>query len=114
MIFCRACGKQHHETATSCPHCGAIQLGAVATPTSQGTNALWLAVTSLFLGLFCLICLLDDSKWDRDQVIGLLFTVAASSVLGAISISQKRSGKRMAIAGIALSMLSLLMFLGTH
>ncbi len=25
MVFCRGCGKQIHETAASCPHCGAPQ-----------------------------------------------------------------------------------------
>lgn len=28
MIFCRGCGKQIHETAPKCPHCGAVQAGA--------------------------------------------------------------------------------------
>ena len=27
MIFCRGCGKEIHETATACPHCGATQRG---------------------------------------------------------------------------------------
>lgn len=26
MVFCRACGKELHETAPTCPHCGAVQL----------------------------------------------------------------------------------------
>ena len=25
MLFCRACGKQIHRSATSCPGCGAVQ-----------------------------------------------------------------------------------------
>jgi TM2 domain-containing membrane protein YozV len=25
MVFCRGCGKEIHETAISCPQCGAIQ-----------------------------------------------------------------------------------------
>lgn len=25
MIFCRGCGKEIHESATTCPHCGALQ-----------------------------------------------------------------------------------------
>jgi uncharacterized membrane protein YvbJ len=25
MVFCRGCGKEIHETAVSCPQCGAIQ-----------------------------------------------------------------------------------------
>jgi TM2 domain-containing membrane protein YozV len=26
MIFCRGCGKEIHETAETCPHCGAPQV----------------------------------------------------------------------------------------
>jgi len=25
MVFCRGCGKEIHESATACPHCGAPQ-----------------------------------------------------------------------------------------
>lgn len=25
MVFCRGCGKEIHETAPTCPHCGALQ-----------------------------------------------------------------------------------------
>jgi TM2 domain-containing membrane protein YozV len=25
MVFCRGCGKEIHETAVSCPQCGALQ-----------------------------------------------------------------------------------------
>ncbi len=25
MVFCRGCGKEIHETAPTCPHCGAVQ-----------------------------------------------------------------------------------------
>lgn len=27
MVFCRGCGKEIHETATTCPSCGAPQSG---------------------------------------------------------------------------------------
>jgi len=30
MVFCRGCGKEIHETAISCPHCGCQQAAAVA------------------------------------------------------------------------------------
>jgi TM2 domain-containing membrane protein YozV len=47
MVFCRGCGKEIHETAVSCPHCGAQQsvLGQVA-PKSQSVATLLAA----FLG----------------------------------------------------------------
>lgn len=25
MVYCRGCAKEIHESATTCPHCGAIQ-----------------------------------------------------------------------------------------
>jgi TM2 domain-containing membrane protein YozV len=28
MLFCRACGKQIHQSATACPGCGAVQSNA--------------------------------------------------------------------------------------
>jgi len=31
MVYCRACGKEIHETAPTCPHCGAAQIGVTAT-----------------------------------------------------------------------------------
>lgn len=30
MVFCRGCGKEIHETAATCPHCGAQQI--LSTP----------------------------------------------------------------------------------
>ncbi len=35
MIFCRGCGKQIHETAPACPHCGARQAGAATSPSEK-------------------------------------------------------------------------------
>lgn len=34
MVFCRGCGKEIHESAVSCPHCGAVQ-AAVAGAASD-------------------------------------------------------------------------------
>ncbi len=31
MVFCRGCGKEIHQTAPVCPHCGAVQGTALAT-----------------------------------------------------------------------------------
>jgi TM2 domain-containing membrane protein YozV len=46
MIFCSACGKQLHETATACPHCGAPNAAGLSRQ-SKGT----LALVCLFLGI---------------------------------------------------------------
>ncbi len=44
MVFCRGCGKEIHETATSCPSCGARQ------STTQGKNRVAAAAIAFFLG----------------------------------------------------------------
>ena len=46
MVFCRGCGKEIHQTAVACPHCGAQQ--ATGTGKSKTTAAL----LAFFLGGF--------------------------------------------------------------
>lgn len=46
MVFCRGCGKEMHETASSCPHCGAQQ---VAQSDKSRISA---ALFAFFLGGF--------------------------------------------------------------
>lgn len=70
MIHCRGCGKQIHESAPVCPHCGApqgISPGAVAmsAPLPPGIagwswgaflfNWLWAAFNSVWIGLLALV-----------------------------------------------------------
>ena len=44
MVWCRGCGKEIHESARTCPHCGAVQrVGA-------GKNKVVAGVLALLLG----------------------------------------------------------------
>ena len=45
MVYCRGCGEKIHETARSCPHCGAMQRVG-----SQGKNKVVAGVLALLLG----------------------------------------------------------------
>lgn len=48
MVFCRGCGKEIHESAKACPHCGATQ--GINT---QGTKSrIAAALLAFFLGGF--------------------------------------------------------------
>ena len=38
MVFCRGCGKEIHETATSCPSCGAIQFLIIPKTSEQNRS----------------------------------------------------------------------------
>lgn len=49
MVYCRGCGKEIHETAISCPHCGA-QNGTL--PVQGNKNRIAAALLAFFLGGF--------------------------------------------------------------
>lgn len=50
MVHCRACGKELHDLAVTCPHCGAPQVTVPIAPLKTQTIAgLWCA----FLGGYC-------------------------------------------------------------
>jgi TM2 domain-containing membrane protein YozV len=59
MVFCTACGKQIHQSATTCPGCGAVQTTrSVSTPTVTPTpgytdkRILPAFLLCFFLGIF--------------------------------------------------------------
>ncbi|MGB7649664.1 MAG: hypothetical protein WBL62_00505 [Gallionella sp.] len=113
MIFCRGCGKSIHESAVSCPHCGATQAASVTSVTSAGNPSIWMAVTSLVLGILGLIIALGTDVWTKEDLgIEFIFSVLGIA-FGVISLSKKMAGKGMAIAGVVLNSLSLLILLGS-
>lgn len=113
MVFCRCCGKEIHETAPACPSCGGVQYSAAVSPPNQKTDgSLWMPITSLVLGIICVLALFDDSQWDKDTILGLGIFSVAGLVLGAISINKQTTGKGMAITGVILSSIALLVFIG--
>lgn len=111
MVFCRECGKEIHNTATACPHCGAAQSGSNAG--HQGSK--WMAITSLVLGIFAILATMAAfaDGADADQILGIAIFGVASLILAIISLVQKRWGKGISIAGIVMSAISLLALLGS-
>jgi hypothetical protein len=71
-----------------------------------------MAITSLVLGIICLLALFDDSDWDTDQITGLGMFAVIALVFGIISVSKKKPGNTMTIIGIVLSAVSLVCFIG--
>jgi len=67
MVFCRGCGKEIHETAPTCPNCGAPQIGVVridaeVPPGVAGwswgaflLNWIWAIGNQTWIGLIALI-----------------------------------------------------------
>ena len=111
MVFCRGCGKEIHETAVSCPHCGAVQQVTVKSPKNQ-SGTLWLPVPSLILGVMVVLALFDESSWDKDTYMGIFTCIVAAIVLGGFGISTQERGRGMSIAGIVLGVIGLLGVIG--
>lgn len=110
MVFCRACAKELHETAPTCTQCGASQHVTLAPASVVGSP--WLAIVSMVLGILCLLSLFDDSEWGKDTLFGLGIFSVAGLVCGIISINQKKPGNNLAIAGVVMSAIATLVFVG--
>ncbi len=52
MVFCRGCGKELHDSAPICPHCGAPQGVETVAKTVQSKSQTSAALLSAFLGGF--------------------------------------------------------------
>ena len=111
MVFCKYCGKEIHETASACPHCGGVQYFAVASPHQTTGGPYWIPITSLVIGIICILALSDDSEWSKNTILGLGSFSVAGLVFGAISLNKQKTGKGMAITGVVLSSMALLVFI---
>ena len=113
MVFCRGCGKEIHESATTCPGCGAVQLNK-KTSNSQGSK--WMAIAALILGVLSLLAIfgmLDQGGADPEEAAGIVIFAVASLILATINLIQKKWGKGLAITSIVLSVFSLLILIGS-
>ena len=50
MVFCRGCGKEIHESALSCPHCGATQKVPEKAAPQNLKSQTTAAILAAFLG----------------------------------------------------------------
>jgi uncharacterized membrane protein YvbJ len=111
MIFCRACGKEIHETAPLCPRCGAAQ--TISQPLQQKTaHPGWMAITSLAIGCLSLLASIG-SDGIKEEILGSAMFAIVGIVFGVINLQQQRAGKTMAIAAIVVASATLLICLGS-
>ena len=52
MVFCRGCGKEIHESAPTCPHCGAPQNIRGTGGTRSEKDFVLTILLCFFLGMF--------------------------------------------------------------
>lgn len=89
MVFCRGCGKEIHESAPVCPHCGApqkINNSASISPTSKNTPPLPDGIKGWSWGAFLLnwIWAIGNKTW-----IGLLALIPYVNIVMAIILGIK-------------------------
>ena len=115
MTFCIGCGHQIHETAISCPQCGAVNQAGVAAQRRAATasdGTLWLPVPALVCGLLAALTLFSPDPWTQDEALGVCLFAAIAIVLGGVGLARQKRGHGMSIAGIALGAIGLLGALG--
>lgn len=112
MVFCRGCGNEIHETAVSCPKCGAKQSAGKKTEDREA-GSLWPSVVSLVIGIICLLGMLGSTTgWDEDALEGLVGMGVIAFGFGAYSVANQNQGKGMAITGIILGLFAALVGIG--
>ena len=111
MVFCRGCGKEIHETAIMCPHCGHNYSESSHIDPKKN---IWLAVVSSILALLCFGNWFYISDWDDDTKVGLLLFSVVSIALSAISIHKKHSGKIFNFISIGISVVTILILIGQN
>lgn len=48
MVFCRGCGKEIHESAAMCPHCGATQQSSRKSSNKVGKSKSTAGILAIF------------------------------------------------------------------
>lgn len=109
MVYCRGCGKEIHESAPTCPHCGFVQ----NTPTViQLKNSQWMAVTAFILSLMCFLNWFNLPDWNKDMKVGLWMFSITSLTFAVITIQQNRNGKIFAWISIGIVIMTMLILIG--
>lgn len=114
MAFCRCCGKEIHETAPTCPICGGKQYldSHSSTRNEQKDQPIWQSVTSLIIGILCVLTLFDDSSWDDEALLNVAIVAGVGFSLGVVSITYQYAGKGMAVSGVVLNSITALCLIG--
>ena len=109
MVFCRGCGKEIHESAPTCPHCGYVVKEVASNDRSK---SVWLAVTSSIFPLPCFANWFSVAYWNKNTVVGLWMFIFVTSAMAIASINQKRGGKIFGYITLGVSGITFLMLLG--
>lgn len=116
MSYCQGCAHKIHESATSCPQCGATvrSFNAQKRGAALAEGTLWLPVPAFICSLVPVLSMLDGStQWSEDQSIGALAFAICALVLGGMSVARQQRAKGLALSALILGSIGLLCALGS-
>lgn len=112
MVHCRECGTKIHQTAITCPKCGANQSISGHKDTSNN-DVWWPSIISFVLGIVLFLMLSDESLvWDIQLIIGFYCFAITGLVFGTMSAIKQKLGRGLAIAGVTFNAISILIIMG--
>lgn len=115
MVSCMDCDQEPHDIAPTCRRCGEPRpVVAPARPADPGMKENPLrnaAITSLVLGVLCVLAVLDNSEWHSEVTAGMALFSVVGLVLGIVSLRISGRGRGMAVVGIVVSVIGLLVSL---
>ena len=109
MVFCRSCGKEIHNTALACPHCGAPQ--TATNPASLKFS--WMSIVAIIVGGLGFLASFDINPRDKNEILGISLFCAFSIILAGISLREGKPGRNLSIVAITVSTIGLLICLGS-
>ncbi len=112
MTFCTSCGNPIHETALSCPKCGAVtHLTPIQRP--SGKASLGMSIAALVLGALTILGLLEEDKITRDTLMGGAMFVVIGLTMAVINVSRPHTRNALAITALVVCAIAALALLGS-
>ena len=100
MVFCRGCGKEIHESAPTCPHCGAPQgnsanqkrLSFLSYDQVPWYRKNWFAIVSFFIfpPILWVVLLTGDVYYVRSRELRT-YSIWAKIILGFLAFALIKS-----------------------
>lgn len=109
MLYCRGCGKEIHDSAAFCPHCG-FQY----TQISENSSILMLVISTALSLILLLNWLNIPWNGDRNLITGVIFIGIISVISSIISLSKSSKWKPIHISCICISSISILIAFGSN
>ena len=112
MVYCRGCGKEIHETAPTCPHCGFVQLLLKTTNENVVTDSIWMSITSFVCAVISFLNWFEIKNWTEDIKLGLWMFSIVSIIFAIATLQQKRKGVVLAGLSLTVSVITILILIG--